>query len=326
MMHGRLSRRDLVAATLGTTLAAAHGASAQGGYPDHPITLIVPFPPGGTSDNVARLVAQRLGAQMGQTWVVENRPGAGATLGADLVARARPDGYTLLATTTAILTITPHVMAVPYDPFRSFTLLAMTAASNGVLAVHPSVPARSVAELVAYARAHPGELRFGSAGNGTITHLGGERFAQVAGIEIEHIPYRGSAQALTDLLAGRIQMIFDQVAVQAVQEGRLVGLAVTGERRNPLLPDLPTLRETGYGAEGGVSWFGLLGPAGLPGPIAARLKREIEAAVAAPEVRDTMVRMGLEPHFETGEVLRARIRADHEAFGAVVRRAQVKVD
>ncbi|WP_431284882.1 Bug family tripartite tricarboxylate transporter substrate binding protein [Humitalea sp. 24SJ18S-53] len=319
-----LPRRTALAAIAGTVLSSHH-ALAQA-WPTRPISLIVPFPPGGTSDNVARLMAKRLGDQTGQPWVIDNRPGAGATLGADLVARAAPDGYTLLSTTTGILAISPHLMRVNYDPFRSFTPIAMWGESSGVMAGAPSLPARNVAEFIALARASPGTLFFGSAGNGTLTHLYGEMFKQATGIDIVHVPYRGSAQALTDLLAGRVHVIFDTVAVPAVAQGRAIGLATLGSTRNAAIPDVPMMAEAGVPGMGGLSWFALLGPAGMPDALVNRLADESAAALQTPEVLQALDRAAVTPRLMVGEAFREQIRKDHAMFGDVLSRAEVKVD
>lgn len=228
-------------------------ALAQGErYPNRTITFVVPYPPGGSSDNAARPVAQKLGELLGQPVVIENRGEAGGSVGAASVAQAKPDGYTLLVFPTAVLTISPHVMALPYDSARAFTPVSMLAFGDGVVAMHPSVPARSIPELVAHAKASPAPLRFSSTGNGTITQMTGELFAEAVGIRLEHVPCRGSAPALTDLLAGRVHLQFDPIAMPALKDGRLIGLAITGERRSAELPHLPTLKELGLAGDGGM--------------------------------------------------------------------------
>jgi tripartite-type tricarboxylate transporter receptor subunit TctC len=324
-MTMRFARRATLALG-GAGLLAPRIARAQAGYPNRPISLVVPFPPGGTSDNVARLMARQLAEQMGQPWVVENRPGAGATLGAEYVARAAPDGYTLLNTTTAILAISPHLMRINYDPFAGFTPLAMWAESSGVVAVNRDLPVRSIAELIAHAKANPGKLFFGSAGNGTLTHLYGEMFMQSTGIEMVHVPYRGSALSLTDLLAGRVQVIFDTVAVPAVRDGRARGLATLGSRRNPAIADVPLMEEAGVPGMGGLSWFALLGPPGLPDEVVRRLERESQAAMDTPAVQRAMARASVTPRLMVGEALRVQIGKDHDLFAEVVRRAGVRAD
>jgi tripartite-type tricarboxylate transporter receptor subunit TctC len=320
-----LTRRALAGLAAALPLGAATAAAqAPGAWPNRPITLVVPFPAGGVVDGVGRILARQLERQTGVAWVVENRGGAGGTIGATLAARAQPDGYTLLCASTGIVSISPHVMDVPYDGIRSFTPIGMTGFSNGVFAIHPSVPARSVQELVAYAKANPGRLFFASAGSGTIAHLFGEMFKARAGIDIEHVPFRGSAPALTDTIAGRAHIIFDTVAIPAVREGQLVGLAVLGDAASPLLPGLPPLRDTGFGEQGVLSWFGLLGPAGMSPELVRRLSSEIETAMANREVAEGFERAGITPRFEAANAFAETIRRDHATFGEVVRRNNIR--
>lgn len=316
-----LPRRTLLAA-----LAAPALARAQGGYPNRPITLIVPYPPGGSADNVARPVMQPLAAALGQNIVIENRGGAGGSIGAAAVATARPDGYTLMVWPTAVLTISPHMMRLPYDPAKDFTPIAMLAVSDAVMAMHPRVPARTMPEFLAYARANPGKLRFSSAGNGTITQMTGEIFASAAGIRLEHVPYRGSAPAFTALLAGDVELQFDPVAIPAVKDGRVIGLATAGETRSPELPELPTLRELGLFGEGGISFFGLAGPAGLPPEVIDRLTAALGPVLALPEVARAMAPVGLRPRLETGEAFAQRIARDRAIFGEAVRRTGARAE
>lgn len=295
-------------------------------YPNRTITFIVPYPPGGSSDNSARPVAQKLGEVLGQPVVIENRGGAGGSVGAAVVAQAKPDGYTLLVFPTAVLTISPHMMALPYDPARAFVPISMLAFGDGVVAMHPSVPARSIPELVAHAKASPTPLRFGSAGNGTITQMTGELFAEAAGIRLEHVPYRGSAPALTDLLGGRVHLQFDPIAMPAIKDGRLVGLAVTGDRRSPELPDLPTLKELGLAGDNGLSFHGLAAPAGTPPEVVERLTAALRQVLAMPEVARAMAPVGLRPNFEAGAQFAERLRRDRKVFGAAVRRTGARAE
>ncbi|MCS6892369.1 MAG: tripartite tricarboxylate transporter substrate binding protein [Rhodovarius sp.] len=321
-----LSRRCLPGlAALGLCLPAA--SRAQGPWPLRPITLIVPFPPGGSADAVARALQAPLAALLGQPVVIENRGGAGGAIGTAAVAQARADGHLLLLFPTAIMTISPHLVRLPYDPARDLAPVAMVATSDGVMAMHPRLPPRDMDSFLAYARARPGQLRFGSAGPGTLTQLTGEIFAHAAGIRLEHVPYRGSAQALTALLAGEIELQFDPVAVPAVQEGRLVGLATTGEERSLQLPHLPTLRELGLWppGDGGLSFFGIAGPAGLPAEVIEHLASALREVLARPEVARVLHPLGLRPRFEAGEAFAHRIAADRALFGEVVRRTGTAV-
>jgi tripartite-type tricarboxylate transporter receptor subunit TctC len=321
----KLPRRTLLAGLAAPALAQAQG-TGHGDWPNRPITLIVPYPPGGSSDNVARPIAQPLAAALGQNIVIENRGGAGGSIGAALVAQARPDGYTLLVWPTAVLTISPHMMRLPYDPQKDFTPIAMLAVSDAAVAMHPRVPVRDIHALVAYAKANPGKLRFSSAGNGTITQMTGEIFAHTAGIKLEHVPYRGSAPAYTALLAGDVELQFDPLPTPAIKDGRLIGLATAGETRSPELPDLPTLRELGLFGDGGISFFGLAGPAGLPAEITARLIAALEPVLAMPEVARAMAPVALRPRLEHGEAFARRIARDRASFGEAVRRTGAKVE
>jgi tripartite-type tricarboxylate transporter receptor subunit TctC len=320
----RRRRLPLLAATAAPLAAPALAQGER--YPNRTVTLIVPYPPGGSSDNAARPVAAKLGEALGQPVVIENRGGAGGSLGAAVVAGAKPDGYTLLVFPTAVLTISPHMMALPYDPARAFEPVSMLAFGDGVVAMHPSVPARSVPELIAHAKASPTRLRFGSAGNGTITQMTGELFAEAAGIRLEHVPYRGSAPALTDLLGGRVDLQFDPIAMPAIKDGRLIGLAITGDRRSPELPHLPTLKELGLAGDSGLSFHGLAAPAGLPREVAERLTAALRQVLAMPEVARAMAPVGLRPNFEAGEAFAERLRRDRELFGAAVRRTGARAE
>lgn len=316
-------RRALLAGAAIAALGPTRGLRAAGTWPERAVTIVVPYPPGGPTDASVRPMTQRLSELLGQPVVIDNKAGASGTIGADFVARAQPDGYTLLTSTVAMLAITPHVMNLAYDPLKSFTPLAMVSISNGVLAVNERVPARNVAELVAFGKANPGKLTYGSAGIATYTHLSGVRFGRSAGIELRHVPYRGSAPSVTDCIAGNLDMVFDPVAIPAVRDGKLRGLAALDPTPNPLLPGLPTLREAGYADNGADGWFGLLAPAGVPDAVGARLIQAIGAAHAAPEVGNAMAIAGLRPALLTGDAFAARIRADHQSLGEVVKRAGI---
>lgn len=320
-MTRALSRRAFGAALMAPALA-----HAQGAWPQRPVTLVVPYPPGGSTDTVARPLAQEWGRVLGQPVVIENRGGAGGSIGADMVARARNDGYTLLLFPTAIFTISPHMMRVPYDVDRDFTPIARVAASDALVAMHPSVPVRTMREFVDYAKARPGEVRFGSAGNGTITQMQCEVFAEAAGLRLEHVPYRGSGPSFTDLLAGRTQIICDPVSLPALRDGRLVPLATFGERRHPEFPNVPTLMELGLAERGAMSWFGIAAPAGTPPEIVRRVAATAEEALKPEPVARAMAVGGLWPAFETGEPFADRIRRDREIFGAIVRRTGAGVN
>ena len=314
-------RRFVLAAS--AVLAAPRALCAQGSWPNRPITMVVPYPPGGTTDLSVRPIAEPLGHLLGQPVIIENRPGAGGTIGAQYVAQAR-DGHTFLGFPVAVMTIAQHVMHLSFDPATALVPVAMTSVAYNVIAAHPSVPFRDVAGLIEYARANPGALRFGSAGNGTITQLSGELFAEAVGIRLEHIPYRGSAPSLTDLLAGRVQLRFDPVAIPAVKDGRILGLATLAERRNPDLPDVKTLAELGHPNALAVPWYGVAAPAGTSREVIDRLATAIGGALAMPVAATGMAPMGMAPVFERGEVFATRVAREREAYGALVRRLGVQ--
>ncbi|MBB5691303.1 tripartite tricarboxylate transporter substrate binding protein [Roseomonas alkaliterrae] len=316
----RLRRRSLLGAS--AALMAPALANGQGAWPNRPVTMLVPYPPGGTTDLSIRPIAEPLGRALGQTVVIENRAGAGGTIGAQAVAQAR-DGHTFLVFPVAVMTIAQHVMRLAFDPATALVPVAMTSIAYNVIAAHPDVPFRDVAGLIAHAKAHPGQLRFGSAGPGTITQLSGELFAEAVGIRLEHVPYRGSAPSLTDLLGGRVQLLFDPVALPAIKEGRLRALATLAERRNPDLPDLPTIGELGHPNALAVPWYGIAAPAGTPREVIERLARATGEALATPEATRGMAPMGMAPFFEQGEAFAARVARERETYGALVRRLGV---
>ena len=328
MTTPKLTKRHVMTAlTVAFAVAALPvfgGSAAQASdYPDRTVTLVVPFSAGGTTDGVARIVAAQLEEQTGQTWLIDNRAGAGGTIGAGSVAEADNDGYTLLMSSTGIVSIAPHVRNVPYEPAKDFTPISMVGFSNGVLAVHPSVPVQTVQDLVDYGTENPASLFFASGGVGSIAHLFGEMFKARAGIEMQHVPFGGSAPALTDVIAGRAQVIFDTGAVNPVREGQLTGLAVLGAEQSPLLPDLPTLRETGFG-EDMLSWFGILAPSGVPDDVVTALAAQIEEALASEEVSSRLAAAGITARFEGPEQFAASMERDYAGFGAVIERIGIE--
>ena len=317
-----LNRRLLLAAP---ALLALRPARAQPAYPAAPMRIIVPFAAGGATDILARALAQRLQAEWGQPVVAENRTGAGGTIGAEAVARATPDGHTLLLGTTATQSITGHLYPnLAYDPARDFAPVSPIAAVPMVLAVHPSIPARNVAELVALARARPGEITFASSGQGAITHLASELFAAKAGISLTHVPYRGSAPAMTDLVAGRVLMMTDHAStvLPQIRAGALRALAAAGPRRMTELPEVPTIAETIPGVEV-TSWFGVLAPSRTPAPAVAKLQAAIHKALDDPDMQVRMREQGAEPLRLDAEAFADLIRRDSDRWGEVVRSAKV---
>jgi tripartite-type tricarboxylate transporter receptor subunit TctC len=297
------------------------GAQAQN-WPQSPIRLVVPFAPGGAADLMARVLADPLSKRLGQPIVIENKPGAGATIGADVVAKAAPDGYTLLWTTPGPQITNPFLMdKLPYDAFKDFTAVATVLTAVNVLVVTPSLPVKSVAELIAYAKQNPGKINFSSAGVGSSQHLSGELFKSMAGIDIVHVPYRGSAPALQDLLAGTIQMSLDTVVVQLphIQSGGVRGLAVATIDRNPTLPDLPPIADTLPGFDLTLINY-INGPAGLPPPIVDRLNREINAVLSDSDIRKRMEVAGFTPIIESPQALEKRIADEQAKWKKVIER------
>jgi tripartite-type tricarboxylate transporter receptor subunit TctC len=306
---------------------ASAGALAQA-WPSKPVTIVVPFPPGGTTDVLARTLADKLTQTLGQTVLVESRPGAGATLGADYVAKSKPDGYTLLMAAVHH-TIAPAVFKkVPYDLQKDFAPITTVALVPNVLVVNANNPARSVADLVAQAKAQPNRLNFGSNGNGTAQHLIGTQFEQVNGIAITHIPYKGSGPLVTDLIGGQVTMSFDTVTpvLPHIKSGKLKPLAVTTAKRSSALPDVPTLQEAGMKGFDIGTWFGLLAPAATPREITARLHDETVKILQSPEFRKRMAEIGAEPVGNTQEQMARQIRDDMEKFAKLVKDAKVVIE
>jgi tripartite-type tricarboxylate transporter receptor subunit TctC len=322
-----IRRRTLLASTFAAS--NLQGASAQPAWPERPIRLIVPFGPGGATDIISRLVADRLAEQLGQPIVIENRGGAGGNIGAEAAARAAPDGYTLVMGVVGTHAINPTLFpSVPFDPIQDFSPISLVATAMNVLVVNPDLPARSVQELIALARARPGQLNFGSPGNGSTVQLAGELFKTMTGTDMVHTPYRGAAAAMTDLLAGRVHLMFDNLpsAVPHVRSGRLRALAVTGAERSTALPELPTVAESGLPGYEATTWFALFGPARLPPAIVARLNGAVRVAVGAPGMADRLGALGAEPAAGTPEALTELIRRDTEKWGRVIRLSGARVD
>ena len=296
-------------------------------YPVKPIRLVIPYAPGGAAGTVGRILADKMGASVGQPVLVDHRPGGGTLIGNDYVAKSAPDGYTLV-----MGTITSHAMAsalnirMPYDPEKDFAPISLIASLPFVLLAHPSVPVKSVRELVTMAKVRPGHLTFGSAGNATSNHLAGELFKAKAGISMLHIPYRGSAPALADLLGGQISLMFDltPTALPQIAAGRVRALAVTSPRRSPVAPDLPTMAEAGVPGVEVVSWFGILAPAGTPLAIVNFLNAEIVKAMQSPEVRTVMAGLGAEAITNTPQEFAAYISAERAKWAEVVQKAGIK--
>ena len=277
---------------------AAPWAAAQGDWPSRPVTLIVPFAAGGTTDIVARLVGQKLSQMWGQPVVVEDRPGAGGNIGAGVVAKATPDGYTLLVPSGSILTVNPHIYKdMGFDPQKDLVPITNLAQGPMIVVVNPKVPAHNLKELIALAKKEPGQLNFGSAGVGSQVHMAGENFADAAGIDIKHIPYKGEALGLNDLMGGQVQLMVGNIAAATnfVKSGRLRALAVTSKERSPMMPDVPSADEAGLPGFESVGWFGLMAPAGTPKAIIDKIQADTAKALQDPEVKAALAKQGMEP-------------------------------
>jgi tripartite-type tricarboxylate transporter receptor subunit TctC len=313
----------LVVALLFAFLASL--AHAQ--YPNRPVKLVVPFPPAGATDIVGRIVAQKLGEQMGQSVVVENKPGAGGSIGSDLVAKSAPDGYTLLMATSSTHSIGPVLQKLPYDPLKDFAPITHVANVPNVLVVSPVLPVTSVKELIAYAKARPGQLNFASSGVGTIVHLNGELFKMLAGVDLVHVPYKGTALSIPDVANGSVAMLFDSLAsVQPhIKSGRVRPIAVNAQKRSALLPEVPTLAEAGMPAFDRYTWFGMFAPAGTPRDIVARVNAEVATALKAPDLLERFAAAGAEAVGSTPEQFVERIKSDAAKWAEVIKAANVKV-
>ncbi|MEO3474710.1 tripartite tricarboxylate transporter substrate binding protein [Roseomonas sp. CAU 1739] len=322
-----LHRRRL--ALLPAGLLAAPALAQDGPWPNRPLRLVIAFPPGGLTDVTGRLVAQRFQAELGQPVVVENRGGAGGTVGTQGAVRAAPDGYTLAFAAPSTHVTGPILFASPgYDGVSDVAPIGAFAAVGSIAVVHPSVPATSIAELIALARARPGQLNFASAGAGGSIHLAGELFKMRAGIDIVHVPYRGGAAMLTDLLSGRVQIAFDNLPqiLPHVRSGAVRGLAVTSRARSRFIPELPTMIEAGVPEYDVTSWFGVTAPLGTPQPIVARLNAIMRAMVADPAVLAQFQQMGAEPLSMTPEEFGAFLRAERERYAEIIRVSGARVD
>jgi tripartite-type tricarboxylate transporter receptor subunit TctC len=309
--------------------AAALPAFAQS-WPAKPVRIIVPYPPGGPVDVSARLLAPKLQEALGQPFLIENKPGAGGNIGADFVAKSAPDGYTIGMGAIATHAINPALMAnVPYDPVKDFRHLALVVQVPNVLVVNPELPARDVRELVAYAKARPGKLDFASGSTGSTGHLAGELFKQMTGTYMVHIPYKGAPPAVADLLAGRVQLMFDNLAsaLPNVKAGKLRALAVTTLKRSPTVPELPTLDESGLKGFDMTTWWGLMGPSKMPVEAVQRLAAEIMKAMDAPDVRERLRAMGSETGaVRTPEQFTAFVEAERRLYAKLVKQSGATPD
>jgi tripartite-type tricarboxylate transporter receptor subunit TctC len=315
------------------TLVLAVTASdvrAQPIYPEKPVRVVSPFPPGGVADTVARVLAQKMTESFGRPAVVENRAGAGGTIGTDFVAKSPADGYTLLVGNVSTLAVAPGVYTkLPYNPAQDFSPITLVGRSPMVFAVHPSVPAKTPKELIALARAHPGKMTFGSSGAGSITHFAGELLNAAGKVNITHVPYKGAAPAMTDLLGGRVQFMLINIAVSMphLKSGKVSSLGIASAARSPVLPNLPTFAEAGYKDFESNAWFALVAPAGTPRAIVDKIGTDTATVLALPEIKDQrLAEQGLEPYPLTPEQLAAQVRLESDKFSRLIKQAGVTVD
>jgi tripartite-type tricarboxylate transporter receptor subunit TctC len=315
------------AITAAILLAVAASAGAQQAYPAKPIRIISPYPPGGTTDILARMVGAKLTESWGQQVLVDNRPGGNTIIGSEAMVRSPADGYTLLSILTSHV-IVPNLAPTPYDAVKDFAAVATIASTQLVLVVHPSVPVRNLQELIAFAKARPGQLNYGSGGSGTVTHLAGEYFNMLSGAKTQHIPYKGSSQALTDVMGGQVHMYYSPpiVALPHIKSGRLKAIALTGDTRLSALPQVPTAMESGLkGFELNI-WYGLLAPAATPRAVIDKLGAEISKIVSMPDIREKLLSQGMNPLVSTSDQFAALIKADLTKFARIIKTGNIKLE
>lgn len=325
-----ISKRGMLRGALAAALAmAGSGPVLAQAYPAHPIRIIVPASAGaGVLDIMARLVGQRLSASLGQQVVIDNRAGAGGNLGAEVAAKAPPDGYTLLISNTSLV-VSPYLYAkLGYDPLTDFMPVTMINSAPLLLVVHPSLAAKSVAELVAYAKAHPGQLNYGSGGVGSTPYLAAELFKSLAGIDVVHVPYKGGAPALADLVSGQLSFMIENVpgTMPFVKDGRLRALAITSSQRSPLAPEIPTMAEAGVAGYEMIGWNGLFAAKGTPPEIVARLSTELARILRAPEVKEQMAALGAEPAGDTPDAFGAFVKAESVRWGKIIKEKGIRLE
>lgn len=305
---------------------AAVAAAAQT-YPVKPIRIVSPYPAGGTTDILARMVGPKLTESWGQQVIVENRPGGNTVIGSETLVKSAPDGYTLLCILSSHV-IVPNLAPTPYDVIKDFAAVATITSTQMVLVVHPSVPAKNLRELIALAKSKPGQLNYGSGGSGTVTHLSGEFFNMLAGVKTQHIPYKGSAQALVDVVGGQVHMYYSPpiVALAHIKSGRLRPIVLTGDKRLPVLPELLTADESGLKGFVVNIWYGFLAPAATPGAIVGKWNGEVARVLALPDIRDRLLSQGMEPFISSPEQFAALIKADHAKYARIIKTANIKLE
>ena len=323
-----LGRRPWIGLACAVACVAASGLAMAQDYPNKPVKLVVPYPPGGPTDIVARVVAQKLQEQMGQPFVIDNKPGAGANTGAEAVARSTPDGYTLLVATTAHA-INPSLFSkLSYQLLKDLAPVSQLTSGPLVIVANPALPAQNIQELIALAKGKSGGLNFGSSGNGQSTHLSAELFSAMAGIKMSHVPYKGSAPALTDVMAGQTDLMFDTMlsAMPHVKAGKLKALAITSSKRSPVAPHLPTVAESGLPGYEAIAWNGLLAPAGTPKEVVARLNAELKKVLENPDVRQRFEAQGFAASWNSPATFGSFLQAEVDKWAKVVQVSGAKID
>lgn len=325
-MTGKSAWKLLASITL---CALALAASAQDSYPNKPIRMIVPYAAGGPTDVLARLMGLKLGELLGQSLIIDNKPGASGIPGTDAIAKAPPDGYTIGLSTIGPLAVNPSLIAnVPYDTLRDFTPLVLLARSYSVLTVHPSVPANNFTELVALMKANPGKYSYATGGIGTTQHLSGELLGYVAGVKVLHVPYKGEGAAQADLLGGQVSMMYQSslIALQHVRAGKLRAVAVTSPTRLPSFPDTPTIAESGFPGFEVTAWYGMVGPAGMPAPVVRKLNDALQAVLKQPDVIAKLADLGALPGGGPPSDLTALLKVELPKWRDVIKRANIKAE
>ncbi len=327
-----MNRKKLLLSAVACAMGAAAWAPAiaqEGGFPNRPITLVIPFPPGGATDVLGRLIGKKLGDKLGQSVVIDNRAGAGTVIGATSVAKAAPDGYTLLLSSGTTFTVNPAVRAkLPYDPVKSFEPIGIAGRTSLILLANKDVPVSDVKSFVAMVKAGPDKYSYGSFGAGTTSQFAGEMFFHAAGLKIQHVPYKGSAPAMVDLMGGQIPFTVDTVsaALPQLKDGKIKAIAVTAAKRSALLPKVPTLAESGYAGVEMDTWLAMMAPRGLPAGVKSRLELTLAQVVADPETRDKMIAVGFEPAYASSKSVAELIDKELPLMRAVAQRAAITAD
>jgi tripartite-type tricarboxylate transporter receptor subunit TctC len=320
-----MPRRFLAPLAVLAVLAAP--AHAQG-WPTKPVKIVVPFPAGGPTDVLTRAMADKISNQLGQAVVVENKPGAGGSIGADLVAKSAPDGYTLVMATSSTHSIGPSLAKLAYDPQKDFTPIVWVGSATNILVVTPSLAANNVKELVELARKNPGKLNYATSGVGTVVHLTTEYFASMAGVQFTHVPYKGVGQSIPDLMSGQVSILFDNImtAQPHIRSGSVKALAISSPRRSPLVPDVPTVAESGLPGFESLTWFGIFGPANTPKPVVDRVNAEVNKALQDPDVLARFANLGFDPAGGTPAAFAMVVKRDADKWSKVIRDANVKAE